>query len=413
MRNNPTINHNDPITAFITLKPGRDKPVRQFHPWIFSGAIDRIEGTPQPGDLVQLLDTNGRFLATAYYNPHSQIRCRILSWDADEPMNADFWRKRMELAINGRSPLHLLPHTTAYRLIFAESDRLPGLIVDKYGDYLVMQCLTMGIERRKTMLADLLVDLCRPTGVLERSDTDVRKKEGLQPTTGLLWGDAPPAELIIQENNIQFTVNLTTGHKTGFYLDQRDNRTVVCRPTHVQNKEVLNVFAYTGGFGLYAIANGAVQVTHIDSSVDALELAEKNVMLNGWKRPSDEYLAGDAFQILRYYRDEGIQFDTIILDPPKFAHSRRDIDRATRGYKDLNWLALRIVRPGGVLATFSCSGLISAGLFQKVLFAAAVDANRHVQIIQPLGQAADHPIALTFPESAYLKGLLCRIWYGT
>ncbi|MCA9932034.1 MAG: class I SAM-dependent rRNA methyltransferase, partial [Anaerolineales bacterium] len=214
----------------------------------------------------------------------------------------------------------------------------------------------------------------------------------------------------IRENEIQFAVNLTTGHKTGFYLDQRDNRTAVCHPHHIRDKEVLNVFAYTGGFGLYAAARGAKQVTHIDSSIEALELAEKNVALNGWKRPLDEYIAGDAFEILRYYRDEGIQFDTIILDPPKFAHSRRDVDKATRGYKDLNWLALRLLRPGGILATFSCSGLISADLFQKVVFGAAVDANRHVQILQPLGQAPDHPIALTFPESAYLKGFICRVW---
>ncbi|KAA3658632.1 MAG: class I SAM-dependent rRNA methyltransferase [Chloroflexi bacterium] len=325
-------------------------------------------------------------------------------------MYADFWRGKMEQAINGRSALNLTPQTSAYRLIFCEADLLPGLVVDKYGDYLVMQCLTMGIDRRKTMLAELLADLCQPTSILERSDADVRKKEGLKQTTGLLWGEAPPAELTIQENNIQFAVNLMGGHKTGFYLDQRDNRTAVCHPNHVQDKGVLNVFAYTGGFGLYAIANGAKQVTHIDSSIEALEMAEKNVGLNGWKRPSDEYLAGDAFAILRHYRDEGIQFDTIILDPPKFAHARRDIDKATRGYKDLNWLALRLLQPGGTLATFSCSGLISADLFQKVVFGAAIDANRHVQIMQQLGQAPDHPIALTFPESAYLKGLLCRVW---
>ncbi len=410
MSNHQKNNNSDPISGFITLKPGRDKPVKQFHPWIFSGAIERIEGTPQPGDLVQLLDKNGRFLATAYYNPYSQIRCRILSWDVNETIDTDFWRRKMEQAINGRSALNLTSHTTAYRLIFGEADLLPGLVVDKYGNYLVMQCLTMGIDRRKTMLTELLIELCHPKGILDRSDVDVRKKEGLKQTTGLLWGEAPPDHLIIQENNIQFAVNLMGGHKTGFYLDQRDNRTAVCHPNHVQNKDVLNVFAYTGGFGVYAIENGAKQVTHIDSSIDALELAEKNVALNGWERPLDEYLAGDAFEILRHYRDEGIQFDTIILDPPKFAHSRRDIDKATRGYKDLNWLALRLLRPGGTLATFSCSGLISADLFQKIIFGAVVDAARHVQILAQLGQAPDHPIALTFSESAYLKGLLCRVW---
>ncbi|MCA9928162.1 MAG: class I SAM-dependent rRNA methyltransferase, partial [Anaerolineales bacterium] len=238
MENDSQNNQIDPVTGIITLKPERDKPLRQRHPWVFSGAIARIEGTPEPGGLVQVLDANGRFLATAYYNPHSQIRCRVLSWDADEPIDATFWRKRMEVAVNGRSRLHLEPHTTAYRLIFAESDLLPGLVVDKYGDYLVMQCLTMGIEQRKPMLAELLADLCRPIGILDRSDADVRKKEGLPPGTGLLWGEAPPDELVIRENEIQFAVNLTTGHKTGFYLDQRDNRTAVCHPHHIRDKEV-------------------------------------------------------------------------------------------------------------------------------------------------------------------------------
>ena len=210
--NNPS----DPITAFITLKPGREKPVKQSHPWIFSGAISKVEGTPESGDLVQILDKNGRFLATAYFNPFSQIRCRILSWDAEETIDADFWKRRMEQAINGRSTLNLEPNTTAYRLIFGESDLIPGLVVDKYGDYLVMQCLTKGIDVRKEMLTEILAELCQSKGIVERSDVDVRKKEMLKQTTGLLWGEMPPADFTIQENNIQFAVNLAGGHKTGF-----------------------------------------------------------------------------------------------------------------------------------------------------------------------------------------------------
>jgi 23S rRNA (cytosine1962-C5)-methyltransferase len=205
-------------------------------------------------------------------------------------------------------------------------------------------------------------------------------------------------------------VDLLAGHKTGFYLDQRDNRAAVCQPEFVAGKELLNVFAYTGGFGIYAAAQGAGVIVHLDSSIEALEQAERNLALNGLERPGDEYIAGDAFEVLRYYRDEGRQFDVVIMDPPKFAHSQRDVQPACRGYKDLNWLALRLLRPSGLLATFSCSGLVSADLFQKVVFGAAVDAGRDVQIIQHLGQAADHPILLTFPESAYLKGFFCRVW---
>lgn len=400
----------EPITAVHTLKPRKAKPVRNRHPWVFSGAIAHTEGHPGSGDVVQVVDKNGRFLASGFFNPHSQIRIRLFSWDATDVIDDNFWRQRLARALNGRSLLQLEPATNAYRLVFAEADGIPGLVVDRYSDYLVMQCLTLAIDRRKQLFANLLAELCQPKGIIERSDASIRAKEGLKPGKGLLWGNAPPADFAIQENGIQFGVNLLDGHKTGFYLDQRDNRTAVCAPTHVANKSVLNVFAYTGGFGLYAIANGAAQVTHIDSAIDALELAEQNVARNGWQRPQDEYIAGDAFEVLRYYRDEGKQFDLIVLDPPKFAHSQRDIDRACRGYKDLNWLALRLIKPGGLLATFSCSGLVSAELFQKVVFGAAVDAERTVQILQPLSQPSDHPVLLTFPESAYLKGLLCRVW---
>ncbi|MBK8984596.1 MAG: class I SAM-dependent rRNA methyltransferase [Chloroflexi bacterium] len=400
--------NNELTSGIITLKPGREKPVLNRHPWIFSGAIHHSDGRSQPGDLVTILGKDGRFLATAYANPRSQIHARILTWDPDEAINDDFWLRRIRRAVACRQALDL-DKTTAYRLINAEADALPGLIVDRYGDYLVMQCLTLGIDRRKTQLAGLLAAELQPTGILERSDGSVRAKEGLPETSGLLWGEMPPNPLHIQENGHTFVVDLSGGHKTGFYLDQRTNRAIVGAPRHVAGKEILNVFAYTGGFAVYAAANGAGPITNIDSSVGVLELAEKNVLLAGGERPSDEYLLGDAFMILRDFRDNGRQFDVVILDPPKFAHSQRDVERAARGYKDLNWLALRLLRPGGLLATFSCSGLISADLFQKILFSAAIDAGRDVQILQPLAQAPDHPVLLSFPESAYLKGLLCRI----
>ncbi|MCB8921903.1 MAG: class I SAM-dependent rRNA methyltransferase [Ardenticatenaceae bacterium] len=397
-------------TTTLVLKPGREKPVLNRHPWVFSGAIARVSGSPTPGDVVEVVDVDGRSLAHAYYNPHSQIRARILTWDEHTPIDDAFWRQQIQRAINGRQQLNLEPVTNAYRLIHAEADGLPGFIVDKYGDYLVMQCLTLGIDRRKEALAAILADLLHPRGILERSDADVRQKEGLPQQTGLLWGSAPPDEVQILENGHRFGVNLHEGHKTGFYLDQRDNRALLGQPHFVSGKEILNVFAYTGGFAIYAAAHDAGPIINLDTSVPALTQAERNIELNGYSRPDDVYLLGDAFQVLRDYRDNGRQFDIIILDPPKFAHSQRDVQRATRGYKDLNWLALRLLPPGGILATFSCSGLISADLFQKVVFGAAVDAHREVQILHTLSQGPDHPILLTFPESAYLKGLLCRVW---
>ncbi len=398
------------ITGQLILKPKRQKPVLNRHPWIFSGAIARIEGTLEAGDLVQVCDNNGRFLATAYFNKKSQIQARILSWDETETIDKAFWQQKLERALDGRSQLALEPATNAYRLVNAEADGLPGLVVDKYGAYLVIQCLTAGIARRKDLLVDLLSDLIQPSGIIERSDVPVRRKEGLPQEKGLLRGSLPPDDFSIQENGHKFQVDLMAGHKTGFYLDQRENRSAVTKPHFVAGKSVLNLFAYTGGFAVYAAANGASQIINIDSSIPALETAEHNLALTGLQRPSDEYIAADAFEILRYYRDNEQKFDMVILDPPKFVNSKRDLDKAARGYKDLNWLALRLLNPGGILATFSCSGLLSSDLFQKIIFGAAVDAEREVQILAQMGQAADHPILLSFPESAYLKGLLCRVW---
>jgi 23S rRNA (cytosine1962-C5)-methyltransferase len=446
-----------PIATLI-LKPGRDKPVHNRHPWVFSGAIARLEGQPAPGDLVTVADHRGAPLATAYFNPKSQIQARILSWNPDEPIDGDFWRGRLRRAIGGRTamglmtndelrmtneegapllprppaPLHPNPNrplttdplntdllntdspTTALRLVNAEADSLPGLIVDRYNEFLVIQCQTLGIDRRKALLTEALVEQLRPAGILERSDVDARGKEGLPPVVATLVGETPPPEMTIYENGFAFLVDVHHGHKTGFYLDQRDNRAAIGRqesprPAFMGGREVLNVFAYTGAFGVYAAAAGARQITHVDSSAPALEVAERNAHLNGFARPDDEYIAGDAFEVLRYFREEGRQFDAVILDPPKFAHNQGQINQATKGYKDLNWLALRLLRPEGLLATFSCSGLVSAELFQKVVFGAALDAGRDVQIMRHLGQAVDHPILLSFPESAYLKGLLCRV----
>ena len=395
----------------LCLKKGREKPVNNRHPWIFSGAISEIVGgEPQPGELVDIIGADGKWLAKAYFNPLSQIQARILSWDQAQVIDEEFWREKLERAIGFREALPLEPTTSAYRLVNAEADGIPGLVVDKYNNYLVFQALTAGIDRRKEMLVSILAELLSPDGIIERSDVAVRKKEGLNKVTAQRFGNSPPEEITVLENGHSFITNLYRGHKTGLYLDQRVNRATVCRPEYVAGRDVLNVFAYTGGFAINAAAAGANRITNIDTSATMLEGARQNIKLNGWERPDDEYITGDAFLKLRQLRDDGRQFDVVIVDPPKFAHAKGDIPAACRGYKDINLLAMQLLRNNGLLATFSCSGLIDGGLFQKVLFGASIDAGRDVQIIQLLAQAADHPVLLTFPESFYLKGFICHVY---
>lgn len=394
------------VTANIVLKQDRDKPVRNRHPWVFSGAVHRVEGQAQDGDLVRVSDFQGSHLATGYLNRRSQIVARLLSWDPGEEIDRSFWRARLERALAARGELEADPATDAYRVVYAEADGLPGLIVDRYGDWLVVQCLTLGMANLRDPIVDLLAELLTPVGIYARDDASVRRKEGLPLESGVLQGSEPPEFVQILEHDHRFLVDVKGGHKSGFYLDQRENRRRVA--AHCRGARVLNAFSYTGGFGVYAGCSGAHSVTNIDTSRQALELAERNVALNGCE--PQEMILGDAFQILRDYRDEGFVFDVVILDPPKFATSRTNVMEATRGYKDVNMLAMQLLRPGGVLATFSCSGLISADLFQKVLFGASVDAGRDVQVLEQLSQASDHPVLLTFPESAYLKGFLCRVW---
>jgi 23S rRNA (cytosine1962-C5)-methyltransferase len=389
----------------VILKQGREKPVRNRHPWIFSGAVSRIQGDAKGGDLVRVVNSQRQYLATGYLNPLSQIVVRLLTWD-DEVVDSNFWRRRLERAIAGRLRLAQDPITDAYRLVHAEADGLPGLVVDRYGDWLVVQCLTLGMACHRDRIVALLADLLSPAGIYARDDADVRRKEGLPLETGLLWGTEPPERVEIVEHGHCFWVDLQQGHKTGFYLDQRDNRLQTA--AHCHDLDVLNAFAYTGGFGVYAGRAGARSVVNVETSVDALILAEENLALNDCA--PQEMVAGDVFQVLRGYRDVGHRFDLVILDPPKFATSQAGVAAASRGYKDINLLALQLLRPGGLLVTFSCSGLVSSDLFQKIVFGASVDAGREVQILEWLTQGADHPVLLTFPQSAYLKGLLCRVW---
>ena len=393
----------------VTLKPGREKPVRQRHPWIFSGAIRHIANGVENGDIVDVYAADGSWLARGYFNRSSQIQVRLLTWEEAEAIDRDFWQRRIEAAIAGRASLAADPATTVYRLINAESDYLPGLIVDRYGDYLVMQVGTLAIDQRKAELATLLLEATHAHGLIERSDAGVRRQEGLDDAEGVLAGEAPAGLLDVLENGFHFAVDLLGGQKSGFYADQRTNRRLVAQ--YCAGRRVLNGFSYTGAFAVYALAAGATHVVNVDTSVDALTVGEENLRRNGFDPDRvTENIAGDLFTILRDWRDEEIDpFDVIILDPPKFAQSRANVERALRGYKDINLLALQLLKPGGILATFSCSGLVSADLFQKVIFGAAVDAGRSVQILAWLRQDADHPVAITFPEGEYLKGLICRV----
>lgn len=393
----------------VVIKSGRDKPVRQRHPWIFSGAIASLPAGIEDGEIVEVVDAAGTWLARGYLNRRSQIQVRLLTWEQSEIIDAPFWRRRLERALDLRNALPALEGCTALRLVNAENDYLPGLTVDRYDEYLVLQAGTLAIDRRKVLLADLLLELTGCRGILERSDMAVRKLEGLPLATGRLAGSSPPQTIDIYEDGLLFQVDMIRGQKTGFYTDQRTNRRRVA--AYSDGRRVLNAFSYTGAFAVHALRAGASHVTNIDSSVDALTMAETNLLRNNFDpNHQAEAIAGDVFAILRDWGDEPERrFNMIVLDPPKFAQHQGAIDRALRGYKEINRLALRLLQPDGILATFSCSGLVSADLFQKVVFGAAVDAGRSVQVLEWLRQSPDHPVAITFPEGEYLKGLIARV----
>ena len=396
----------------LVLKKGREKPLLNRHPWIFSGAIDRIEGDPTPGDAVSVITRHGDFIGLAGWNPASQITGRMMTWE-DRLLDDEFWEEAIAQSIGRRQWLDLEPETTGYRLINGESDGIPGLIVDKYDRYLVFQCLTKVIDVRKQQIIEHLKALTfqgqSPLAIVERSDASVRKLEGLPQIAEVVFGEIPEGGVWFKENQLSFKVDLVKGHKSGFYLDQRDNRAILGLESLVKDKDVLNCFAYTGGFSAYAASANAKSVMSVDTSVPSLTLAEENVQKNSPDRPQDEYLAGNVFDVLRHYQEENVQFDVIVLDPPKFAHSAKDIKKATRGYRDINLLGMSLLRPGGTLLTFSCSGLISADLFQKVVFGAAVDAGRQATVLKQLNQSNDHVVSLHFPEGHYLKGLMLEI----
>ena len=396
------------ITTHVILKKGREKSVKNRHPWIFSGAIQRVEGNPQNGDIVDVWNRQARFAARGVISLKSQIRVRILTWRKNEKIDQNFWRRKIKRAIQGREALENSAITNAYRLVHAEADGLPGLIVDRYGPWLVVQFLAVAVERHKRAIVNALAEYAAPQGIFERSDTYTRELENLTPVTGPLWGEIPPDLIEIEENGFRFTVDIKSGQKTGYYLDQRENRKRIM--PYLGGKEILNAFSFSGGFSVYAAAAGAGRIMNIDTSEDAHKMAQQNMWLNGFDDREDIYAAADAFELMRAYRDQKWTFDVVILDPPKFARNARQIKDASRGYKDINLLGMKLLKPGGVLITFSCSGAISENLFQKIIFGAAVDAKRDAQIIERLHQGTDHPVLVTFPESAYLKGFVCRVW---
>jgi len=388
----------------VILKPGREKSLLRRHPWIFSGAIQQVEQEPVSGGTVDLLSSTRQFLARASYSPTSQIRARVWTFE-DEPVDREFFRRKIRSAIDTRQRLQLQDRSNGYRLIYAESDGIPGLIVDRYGEILVLQALTAGSEFWKETLADLLLEETGLSAIYERSDADVRELEGLETKVGILRGDLPSFIFPITEHDLKFNINLQSGHKTGSYLDQRENRLRVRELA--TDKDVLDCFCYTGGFTINALAGGAKSVIAVDSSEDALNLAKENIALNHLPLEKTTVIEGDVFLLLRKFRDENRSFDMIVLDPPKFAPTAAQAERAARGYKDINLLAFKLLRPGGTLVTFSCSGGVDAGLFQKIIAGAALDAGVDAQILEHLSQGADHPVSLHFPEGAYLKGLIC------
>lgn len=392
----------------VILKAGKERALLRSHPWVFSGAIQQVDGEPQAGETVQVADARGNLLACGAYSPQSQIRVRIWSWDPQQTIAADFFRARLSQAIALRQRLYGAQSPSgACRLVHAESDGLPGIIVDRYADTLVMQLLSAGAERWRELLADLLLEETDAARVYERSDAEVRTLEGLPPRCDVLRGDSLPDGIKILEHELEYEVDVAAGHKTGHYLDQRDNRLVV--RAWSAGRDVLDCFCYTGGFALNALAGGAKTVLAVDSSGEALAQARKNANANGYAKQPLTWQQADVFQALRGLRDRNSGFDLIILDPPKFAATAALAQKAARGYKDINLLAFKLLRPGGILITFSCSGGVGPELFQSILASAAEDARVNGRILQRLWQAPDHPVALTFPEGAYLKGLVIAV----
>lgn len=383
------------------LKPGRDLPLRRGHPWVYSGAVQRVEGEAEPGEIVEVLDHRGRFIARGYYNPRSQIAIRVLTWRREE-IGRRLLRKRLQEAIALRHPLE--GRTTAMRLVNSEGDLLPGLIIDRYGDYLALQIHTWGMERLRGVVVDLLRELLQPRGIYDKSDPEARAKEGLGPSEGTIEGEVPQ-RVEIEEEGMRFLVDLRKGQKTGFYLDQRENRSLV--RSLARGRKVLDCFCYTGGFSVAASTGGAKEVRSVDGSAQALELARENVELNGLPLQRHSFVRADLFDFLR--EDRG-RYDLIILDPPPFARSREEVPQAIRGYVEINLRAIKKLSSGGLLLSCCCSQRVDLEAFKAAVLEASRSAGKTLQLLRLSRAPLDHPVLASHPEGDYFKALLLRIY---
>jgi 23S rRNA (cytosine1962-C5)-methyltransferase len=394
------------IMINILLKKGKEKAAILHHPWIFSGAIEKIKGEPTNGEVVKVLSSTQEFLAYGYYHAQSRVAIRLLEWEENVIIDKTWYRNKIKNAVASRAYV-LNENTNTCRLVFSEADYLPGLIIDKYADFLSLQILSAGMENIKADLIEILIEELNPSGIFDKSDATARTHENLDPAQGLLWGETPPEFIEVIENGIKYHINIADGQKSGFYCDQRENRQILA--TYTKGKSVLDCFCYSGGFSLNSLKHGAQHVTSVDSSALAMETLAHNLGLNGLSADQQTSIQSDVNKQLRIFKEEGRKFDVIVLDPPKYAPSRSAVDRAARAYKDLNRLGMLLMESGGILATFSCSGAVDMETFKQIIAWAALDAGKEVQILKQFHQPEDHPISLSFPEGEYLKGLLLRI----
>ncbi|HYH63852.1 MAG TPA: class I SAM-dependent rRNA methyltransferase [Urbifossiella sp.] len=395
------------MTPKITLKARRAEPFFGRHPWVYAGAIDKIEGAPADGAEVDVFSAANNFVARGLFNSQSKIHVRLYSWEPGVELNADFFRTRIERAVSLRHDvLKLGVPAAGYRVVFSEADYLSGMVVDRYADWLAVQFTSLGLGQRRHMIADVLRDVLQPRGIYLRTEKGIGRLEGVELHDELLWGEAPPADLTIEENGLRFLVNLAEGQKTGYYLDQRDNRAAVARLC--TGKRVLDAFCYTGGFGLYAAKAGAAEVLGLDSSEPALGLARRNAIANGLAQAT--FQKGDVFGTLDDLAQAGRKFDVVVLDPPKFARNRAALPDAIKGYRRLHSLAMKLLDRDGVLVSCCCTGLITMTDLEELVAQVAVQAGRDAQILERRGPSADHPVAVTCRESGYLKCIVSRVW---
>lgn len=397
----------DKNSKVIILKKGKDKAAWQLHPWVFSGAIAATKGDPENGELVSVYNDKNEFIAYGYYNGDSRVAVRLLEWDPKNIVDENWWRNRIRKAVKARENIFIGGQTNTARLIFSEADFLPGLIADRFADFISVQILTTGMEKVKAIVIDELGKLLNPTGIFQRADAMARAHDGLEASGGVVYGERPPAFVEVIENGVHYKVNIAEGQKSGFYCDQRNNRLIVAQ--QALGKRVLDCFSYSGGFSLNALKQGAAEVYSVDSSALAIETLKQNIDINQLDASRHKAIQNDVNKQLKAFRERGEVFDLVILDPPKYAPSRSSLEKASRAYKELNRLGLSLLQSGGLLATFSCSGAMDIDTFKQVLAWAALDAGKEIQFIYQFTQPEDHPIRASFPEGEYLKGLLCRI----